>query len=123
MDINLKITKEQMRGNVPITVFHLRGWLDAQGEEVLLTEAHSARDGGARFLLIDLDEVTMLTSAGIRALQKVYKLFSPKEDSSVSHVKMCNAPPQAYHVLTLTGILQNIPNYESLQTAVDSFKE
>lgn len=124
MDISLKITKEQMQGNVPVTVFHLRGWLDAQGEEVLVAEARTAHEAGARFLLLDLDEVNMLTSAGVRAMQKIYKLFTPGEENSQgSYVKMCSAPPQVYHVLNLTGILQNVPNYESLQAAVVSFKE
>ncbi len=124
MDISLKITKEEMQGQVPVTVLHLHGWLDAQSEETLLAEARLAYDGGARFLLIDLAEVTTLTSAGMRAIQKVYKLFTPGEEHfKVSRVKMCNAPPQVYHVLGITGFLQNIPNYETLQTAVDSFKE
>ncbi|MBI3153061.1 MAG: STAS domain-containing protein [Chloroflexi bacterium] len=124
MDISLKITKEQMQGNVPVMVFHLRGWLDAQGEEILVAEAHTAHEAGARFLLLDLDEVNMLTSAGVRAMQKIHKLFTPGEENSQgSYVKMCSAPPQVYHVLNLTGILQNVPNYESLQAAVVSFKE
>jgi len=41
----------------------------------------------------------------------------------VSRVKLCNAPPQVYHILGMTGFLQNIPNYETQQAAVDSFKE
>ncbi|MBE0683277.1 MAG: STAS domain-containing protein [Anaerolineales bacterium] len=124
MDIALKITKEEMLGSVPVTVLHLRGWLDAQSEELLLAVARDAHTAGARFLLIDLAEVDTLTSAGMRAIQKVYKLFTAEEDHfKVARVKLCNAPPQVYHVLGITGFLQNIPNYETLQTAVDSFKE
>ena len=124
MDIALKITKEEMLGSVPVTVLHLRGWLDAQSEELLLAVARDAHTVGARFLLIDLAEVDTLTSAGMRAIQKVYKLFTAEEDHfKVARVKLCNAPPQVYHVLGVTGFLQNIPNYETLQTAVDSFKE
>ena len=32
MDPNLKITKEDVQGKVPVTVLHLHGWLDSQGE-------------------------------------------------------------------------------------------
>jgi|GEM_PF-3396070 len=42
MDIALKITKEQLQGNVPVTVLHLNGWLDAQSEELLFAEARDA---------------------------------------------------------------------------------
>jgi anti-anti-sigma factor len=122
MDSTLKITKELVQGNVPITVFTLRGWLDAQSEESLLGAARDAYDAGSRFLLLDLSEVDTLTSAGMRAIQKVYRLYTPAEEQfKVAHVKLCNAPPQVYHVLGVTGFLQNIPNYETAQAAIDSF--
>lgn len=122
MDITLKITKEQVNGNVPVTVLHLHGWLDAQSEERLLTAAKEAYDEGSRYLLLDLEQVDTLTSAGMRAMQKVYKIYTPGEDHfKVSHVKLCNAPPQVYHILGITGFLQNIPNYENQENAVAAF--
>jgi anti-anti-sigma factor len=124
MDITLKITTEQVQGKVPVTVFHLQGWLDAQSEEQLLAAAREAYDAGARFLLLDLARVDTLTSAGMRAMQKVYKLFTPSgEQYRVSHLKLCNAPPQIHHILGITGFLQNIPNFDSQQAAIDSFAE
>jgi anti-anti-sigma factor len=124
MDITLKVTQEQVQGRVPVTIFHLQGWLDAQSEEQLLAAARTAYDKGARFLLLDLAKVDTLTSAGMRAMQKVYKLFTPSDEQfKVAHVKLCNAPPQVYHVLGITGFLQNIPNFESQQAALDSFGE
>ena len=124
MEIALRITKEEVVQNVPVTVLHLRGWLDAQGEELLLAAARDVYDAGARFLLIDLAEVDALTSAGMRAMQKVYKLFTTVEERfKIVRVKLCNAPLEVYHVLGVTGFLQNIPNYETQQAALDSFKE
>ncbi len=124
MDIALKIMKEEIVENVPVTILHLQGWLDAQGEEMLLKAAREAHDAGARFLLIDLAEVDTLTSAGMRAMQKVYRLFtSAEEHFKVARVKLCNAPPEVYHVLGITGFLHNIPNYETMQSALSSFKE
>ena len=122
MDTTLKITQEQVQGIVPVTVFRLRGWLDVQGEESLLAAARDSYDAGSRFLLLDLSEVDTLTSAGMRAMQKVYKLYTPPDEHfKVARVKLCNAPPQVYHVLGVTGFLQNIPNYENEQAAIDSF--
>ncbi|MCE9645463.1 MAG: STAS domain-containing protein [Chloroflexi bacterium] len=124
MEVTLKITKEQVQGRVHVTVFHLRGWLDAQSEELLLASARDSYNEGSRYLLLDLAEVDTLTSAGMRAMQKVYKLYTPAEEHfKVARVKLCNAPPQVYHVLGITGFLQNIPNYETQQAAVDSFGE
>ncbi len=122
MNSDLKISSEELQADVPVTVFHLRGWLDAQSEDLLLESSRIAHDGGARYLLIDMSELDTLTSAGMRALQKVYQIFTPKEDRfKVAHLKLCNAPPQIYNVLGVTGFLQNMPMYESLDAALESF--
>ncbi|HSL41791.1 MAG TPA: STAS domain-containing protein [Anaerolineales bacterium] len=122
MNSDLRISREETEADVPITVFHLRGWLDAQSEEQLLEAARTSYDNGARYLLIDMTDLDTLTSAGMRALQKVYQIFTPKEDQfRVAHLKLCNAPPQIYNVLGITGFLQNIPMYESTESAVQSF--
>jgi anti-anti-sigma factor len=122
MNSDLRISSEQTQVDVPVTVLQLRGWLDAQSEEQLLEAARSSYDGGARYLLIDMSELDTLTSAGMRALQKVYQIFTPKEDHfKIAHMKLCNAPPQIYNVLGITGFLQNIPMYESREAALQSF--
>jgi anti-anti-sigma factor len=122
MNSDLTISSEQMQADVPVTIFRVGGWLDAQSEEQLLEAARIAYDNGARYLLIDMRDLDTLTSAGMRALQKVYQIFTPKEDHfKVAHLKLCNAPPQIYNVLGITGFLQNIPMYESKDTALQSF--
>jgi anti-anti-sigma factor len=120
---DLKNSVEQVQGAVPITVFHLRGWLDAQSEAQLVEWASEAYEKGTRYLLLDLSELDTLTSAGMRAIQKVYKLYTPA-GASKEHprLKMSGAPPQVYHALKITGFLQTIPMYESLQSAIDAFK-
>jgi anti-anti-sigma factor len=122
MNSDLKITSEQRQAGVAVMVFHIRGWLDAQSEGQLLEVARTEYDGGARFLLIDMSDLDTITSAGIRALQKLYQMYTPKEDRfKIAHLKLCNAPPQIYNVLGITGFLQNIPMYESLDAALESF--
>lgn len=122
MNSDLRISSEQTQAEVPVTILQLRGWLDAQSEEQLLEAARSSYDDGARYLLIDMSELDTLTSAGMRALQKVYQIFTPKEDHfKIAHLKLCNAPPQIYNVLGITGFLQNIPMYESREAALQSF--
>jgi anti-anti-sigma factor len=122
MDSDLKITSEQVQADVPVTIFHLRGWLDAQGEGALLEAARKANDDGAQYLLIDMSDLNTLTSAGMRAIQKVYQIFTPKDDRlKVAHLKLCNAPPPIYNVLGITGFLQHIPMYETRGAALESF--
>jgi len=122
MNADLKITSEKKEVRVPVTVFHIGGWLDAQSEAQFLEAARTAYDGGARYLLVDMQELDTLTSAGMRAIQKVYQMFTPREDHfKVAYVKLCNAPPQIYNVLGITGFLQNIPMYESQEAALEAF--
>jgi anti-anti-sigma factor len=122
MDSDFRISSEQLQADVPVTVFHIHGWLDAQSEEQLLAAARNAYDDGARYLIIDMSGLDTLTSAGMRALQKVFLIFgSHGDDSREARVKLCNAPPQIYNVLGITGFLQNIPMYESMDTALQSF--
>ena len=124
MNSEFTIQLEQVQEKPSITIFHLRGWLDAQSEEQLLGAAREAYNNGARYLLLDLEDVDTLTSAGMRAIQKVYRIFTPDDEHfRTAHVKMCNAPPQIYHVLGITGFLQTIHMYESVETALQSFGE
>jgi anti-anti-sigma factor len=120
---DLKNTVEQVQGEVPITIFHLRGWLDGQSESDFIQWASEAHENGNRYLLLDLSELDMLTSAGMRAIQEVYKLYTPKDaDEDYPHFRMAKAPPQVYNALKVTGFLQTIPVFESLQSAIDTFK-
>jgi anti-anti-sigma factor len=122
MNSDLKISSEVIQADVPVTVFHLRGWLDGQSEGQILEEARTAHDNGANFLLVDLSELDTLTSAGMRALQKAYQIFTPRDEpTNLAHFKLCSAPPHVYNVLGVTGFLQNIHMYESIDDALVSF--
>ena len=120
-DFKLASEQIQQQDKNPVTVFHLHGWLDAQSEEQLLTAAQEAHSAGARHLVLEMTEVETLTSAGMRAIQKMHRLLTPDQNINSAHMKLCNAPPLVYHVLGLTGFLQTMPMYESLQAALDSY--
>jgi len=122
MNVNLTITTEQAQGSVPVMIFHLHGWLDWQSENQLVQAAEEAHQQGGRYLLLDLGGVDMITSAGMRAIQRAFTLYNPKQAGKASPgLKMCNASPKIYAILDMAGFLQNIPNFESIQTAVSSF--
>jgi len=117
---DFKLTSEEVQS---ITIFHLRGWLDAQSDNTLFDAVLEARKNGTQNLIIDLAELELMTSAGINMLHKIYKELHPsgKENESL-HFKLCNAPAQIYRVLAITGFLQTVPMYESLQSALKSFE-
>lgn len=120
---DLKNSVEQVEAAVPVTIFHLRGWLDVQSEDQLVQWAREAYENGARYLLLDLSELDTITSAGMRAIQRVYKIYTPEgEEKENARLKMASASPPVYHALKVTGFLQSIPMYEAVQSALDSFK-
>jgi anti-anti-sigma factor len=124
MGVEFKLTKENPEGKPDIAVFHLGGWLDAQSEAQLVEAVRKAKEEGAQNVLLDLRGVDTITSAGIRAIQAAFQLFSVKGESPRrTRLKLCNAPPQVYQVLSITGMLVNVPAYESADIAIDSFDQ
>jgi stage II sporulation protein AA (anti-sigma F factor antagonist) len=122
MGVEFRLTKEQPAGKPGIAIIRLAGWLDAQSEARLVEAVQRAKQEGATHVLLDLADVDTVTSAGIRAMQKSYQILTPKGVSPKSgFLKLCNASPQVYQVLNVTGLLMQIPVYESQDIAVDSF--
>ena len=123
------ITKTEGR----VTVLHLNGYLDSQAEPRLVESARQAQAGGMRFLLADLSNVEMITSAGLRSLHTVYKSLTPQAEMEAWHkdhpgdvfkspyFKLAGASPDVHYVLSIAGFLQNIPIYPTPQQALDSF--
>lgn len=128
----LTITTSQIQGDVSATVFHLKGHLHGATEQDLLDRARQAYEDGARYLLLDMSELDVLSSAGLRAIQNIFKLFTPDDDVEVMrqhgdepykspYLKMVCAKPEIYYILNITGFLQNILIYNNISDATDSF--
>ncbi|MBI1854978.1 MAG: STAS domain-containing protein [Chloroflexi bacterium] len=124
MGTDFKLTTEQAQGKVPVTIIHLGGWLDTKSEGQMVDAVQKAKDNGAKFVLLELSNMDTITSAGIRSMQKAYQILTPKDNAyKTAYLKLCNAPAQIYQVLGITGFLANVPMYESMQDAIDSFQE
>ncbi|MBI2757336.1 MAG: STAS domain-containing protein [Chloroflexi bacterium] len=124
MGTDFKLTTEQAQGKVPVTIIHLGGWLDTKSEGQMVDAVQKAKDNGAKFVLLELSDMDTITSAGIRSMQKAYQILTPRDNAyKIAYLKLCNAPAQIYQVLGITGFLANVPMYESMQDAIDSFQE
>ena len=93
MGVEFKVTEEIPQGRPDVVVLHLEGWLDAQSEDHLVAAVRKARDEGAAYVLLDLREVSTITSAGIRGIQKSFGILTPKDETVIGHLKLCNASP------------------------------
>ena len=68
----LKITKTEGK----VTILHLEGVLDGQTEKGFVDAAHAEFEAGKTTLLLDFGKLDIITSAGLRALQNLYKKFN-----------------------------------------------
>ncbi len=117
----------------PVVILHLAGRLDALTQQKLLDIARSEQASGTRFLLMDLQGLEMITSAGLAALHNIYKLYTPQQEVESwekekhgelyksLYFKLAGASANVYYVLNIAGFLHNIPIYPSLDEALMSF--
>lgn len=129
MTEGLTITKTEGK----VLVMHLGGMLDGQTHESLYSAARAEYDAGIRRLVLDLQELEVITSAGLGALHNIYKLFTPKaeieawekekhgEPYKSTYFKLAAAPSNIFYVLNIAGFLSNIPVYPDLPAALGSF--
>lgn len=128
----LNITASKIEGSVPVTILHLSGHLHGNTESELIDRANQALEDGSKYLLLDLSDVEVLTSAGLRAIHGIFNMFTPQSDREIirqhgedpyksPYFKLACPNPNVYYVLNIAGFLQNIPIYSSIEEAAASF--
>lgn len=129
----MEITTSTTPGEVQVTVLHLKGDLDASTEGQMVQRAREVVEQGARRLVVDLAGVGYLSSAGVRALHKVYLLVRPPgeeqaalqglRDGTYTAANLRLAKPNAAveTVLATTGLSMYLQVHPDLQSALASF--
>jgi len=129
----LKIDVEQVQWKTQVTIFHLTGKLDPTTTEELIQAAQDALEVGTRCLLLDFKGVTLVTSAGLKAILNLYKMLTPKDTTAVMmkpppdepykspYFKLANLPPNIYYVFNISGFASHLAIYPDLDTALKSF--
>ncbi len=129
----MQTTVSQMQGSVPVAVLHLHGLINLGTAETLQQKAQEAINAGARNLLLDMTDVSSLTSAGLRAIQIIVKSLdaawmggkpgpAPRSaDGKSLHLKLLNPKPQIQQVLDISGFSHYLEIHHDLQEAVASF--
>ena len=136
----LEVTTSLAQGRVPVTVLHLRGDLDASNYQDLITLAQDANAAGAQDVLLDLSNLSYLSSSGLVALQTIAALLRGDElpdpesgwaamrtirrdrDTGVQpHLKLLNPQPRVDRVLETVGFKRYLEVHTDLEAAVTSF--
>ena len=132
MTDSLSITSSQAEGKANVIVLHLSGVLDASSEVTLYERACQVIESGTHYLLLDISNLTHLSSAGLRALHNIFKKCTPEGEFEAAresgepykspYFKLASASPNVYSVLNLAGFLHNIPFYPTMEDALKSFE-
>ncbi|GAB1472229.1 hypothetical protein MASR2M66_31070 [Chloroflexota bacterium] len=136
--MDIKISNEQ--GHVPVTVIQVAGQLDGQTYQALIAAAQECMTSGAKNILLDLSELSFISSAGLVALHVValvlrgetmpdlehgwtaLKSISRSRESGVQeHVKLLNPRPEVVSVLEMVGFSAFFQIFNDRQTALESF--
>jgi anti-anti-sigma factor len=108
----------QAQGHIPVTVFHLQDRINLGNTAEMEKAAQEAFESGVRDMVIDLTKTPSITSAGIRSLVVIFKMFSA---DGAKHVKLAGVSAQIREIFEIAGITEHIEVFETVDEAVDSF--
>ncbi len=136
MDINIS----QEKGSVPVTVVKVSGQLDGQSYQSLITAAQEAIAGGTKSILLDLEDLTFISSAGLVALHVIALLVrgeampdlengwaalrsvnKSRESGMQEHVKLLNPRVEVLNVLDMVGFSSFFAIFTDRKKALESF--
>jgi anti-anti-sigma factor len=137
-NMNIIVTLKQ--GRVPVTILQLIGKLDGSNYMELIEEARRAYINGVSELLIDLSQLTFMSSAGLAAIHKTTLMFRGvpmAEDESgwasyhaidrdrgngiQKHVKLLSPQTEVANLLDISGFNSLFEIHTDLDSAVASF--
>lgn len=136
----MNISVSQAQGKVPVTVLKLDGQLDGQNYQELIAKAQELYSAGARDFLLDLSNLTYISSAGLVALHSVallargeelpdteggwsaYRSMGRSAEAGMQkHVKLLNPRSEIMNVLDMVGFGNVFEIFTNPDEAVNSF--
>jgi anti-anti-sigma regulatory factor len=134
----MQISVSHEQGNVVIV--QVAGQLDGQSYQDLILKAQEIIGEGAKNILLDMSELTYISSAGLVSLHTISMLLrgekTPGPDEGWSaiksmdrtrdggvqkNLKLLNPPPQVVSVLDMVGFSEFFEVFTDKQKAIESF--
>jgi anti-anti-sigma regulatory factor len=136
----MEISVSESQGNVPVSVVKVTGQLDGQNYQELITKAQDLFKAGTRDFLIDLSDLSYISSAGLVALHSVALLAKGEElpdtehgwsayrsmgrtstAGTQTHVKLFKPREEVRNVLDMVGFTNVFEIFTDLDEAIKSF--
>jgi anti-anti-sigma regulatory factor len=137
MEIDISIHKTEK----PIAVMHIRGEIDGSNYLDVVTKAQELyKDKTARDLIVDLSDVTEISTTGLTALHQISLVYGGIEhdieedgtelrpdithsSSARKHVKLLNPQPEVDKALQFAGLKLFFKVFGDLESAIHSFQQ
>ncbi len=132
-----EIKLSQSKEPVPVTIMRLIGELDADGADIFAATSRQVIDDGAANVLLDLSQLSYMSSIGIRSLHNLFYALHPKGTEEHSrilkegvlggaynapHMKLLNPSASVMKVLETAGMDLYFTIFTGeAQPAIDSF--
>ncbi len=136
----MEIIVSQNQDTSTICIMKLQGALDGASYEYFITEAQKLYDAGTRDLLLDMSELTFLSSAGIAALHRIARIFrgedratleegwsaihaiaKDRDSDAQDHIKLLNPSENLLAVLDTVGLQAFFEVFTDIHPAMASF--
>ncbi|NOH04916.1 MAG: STAS domain-containing protein [Chloroflexi bacterium] len=133
----MEIKVSTITGRAPVTVVHVEGNVDVSTADVFQANVLSLIEGGARHILLDMEHVPFMSSAGLRALNQIFnKLREVNEDDVTDeemrkgigdgtykspHLKLLNLSENTKVAFETAGFDMYIETFTDRQAAINSF--
>lgn len=136
--MNISATTEA--GRVDVTVLRVEGQLDGQSYQNLIAKARELFDAGARDFILDLSDLTYISSAGLVALHSIALMLKGEEMPDTehgwsayrsmgrgseaglqTHIKLLNPREEVRNVLEMVGFERVFEIFTDRNEAVKSF--
>ena len=136
----MEITVSQEQGNVPVTILQLAGHLDGQTYQDLIMKVQQVFNEGAKNIILDMSELTYISSAGLVSLHTISLLLrgkalpNPEQGWSTlksidkagdgglqKNIKLLNPRPEITSVLDMVGFSEFFEVFTDKQKAIASY--
>jgi anti-anti-sigma factor len=137
----MQTTVERVDGPVTVTVMSLAGELDASNYLRLVDDVRPIYASGTRHLLLDMTDLTFISSSGLVSLYSILRIMhgeeppDPEYGWSALHemergaeaggeqnaVRICGMRPEVASVLQRTGLDALFPSHPDRESALAAF--
>ena len=136
----MEITISQEQGRVSVSVIRIAGHLDGQTYQDLIEKAREVVKAGTKNILLDLSDLTYISSAGLVSLHTIAlmtrgeeppdpeqgwstlkSMDTARDGGMQKHLKLLNPRSEITNVLEMVGFSEFFEVFTDKQKAVDTF--